>query len=590
MICAVPKHLTLTSRLLAAASKPFAIIVLLSLSAVAAAQQGNNANDEFRRQQEREQQLRQQLERRPDVRLESPAPPVAEGLLRNETPCFPITALQLEGDIDARFGWLSKHLDQAGDGSFDPALGSCLGSEGIARLVRRLQNALVAQGHVTTRLLVSPQDLRSGTLQLTLIPGRIRHIRFSGRPADAPLPAGLNALPAGPGDLLNLRDIEQALENFQRVPSVTADIQITPSADPDARPGDSDLLIQWQQPGPFRLNLAADDSGSKATGRYQSALTLSYDNPLASNDLFYLTLNRSQLTDRSERGTDGHAVHYSIPFGNWLLGLNHAQSRYHQTLAGLNEPIRYSGISETSDIKLARMLQRDATSKTSAWLRLWQRQSDNFTDQELMLAQRRRMAGWEGGASHRQFIGQSILESNLALRQGTGALGAEPAPEERPGGDHSGTAKSRLLTAESTFEAPLQLAAQTLRYRGNLRLQLNDTPLVPQDRLAIGGRYTVRGFDGESVLAAERGWLLRNDLGWMLGGGAQELYLALDHGEVAGRSAELLVGKRLTGSTLGLRGKLGGLTYDLFAGTPLAKPQGFRTPSTVGGFNLGWSF
>ena len=30
---------------------------------------------------------------------------------------------------------------------------------------------------------------------------------------------------------------------------------------------------------------------------------------------------------------------------------------------------------------------------------------------------------------------------------------------------------------------------------------------------SIGGRYTVRGFDGEASLMGERGWLLRNDIG-----------------------------------------------------------------------------
>lgn len=50
-------------------------------------------------------------------------------------------------------------------------------------------------------------------------------------------------------------------------------------------------------------------------------------------------------------------------------------------------------------------------------------------------------------------------------------------------------------------------------YSGLIRAQWNRTPLTPQDRFAIGGRYTVRGFDGETSLMGERGWLLRNDIG-----------------------------------------------------------------------------
>lgn len=38
-----------------------------------------------------------------------------------------------------------------------------------------------------------------------------------------------------------------------------------------------------------------------------------------------------------------------------------------------------------------------------------------------------------------------------------------------------------------------------------------------------------------------------------------------------------LIGKRLSGAVLGLRGSFKGATWDIFAGHPLGKPQGFQT-------------
>jgi hemolysin activation/secretion protein len=125
---------------------------------------------------------------------------------------------------------------------------------------------------------------------------------------------------------------------------------------------------------------------------------------------------------------------------------------------------------------------------------------------------------------------------------------------------------------------------------GSWRAQWNRTPLVPQNRFSIGGRYTVRGFDGESILMAERGWLIRNDLGWLIADSGQELYLGLDHGEVGGKSADLLIGKRLTGAVVGLRGGYGKLFWDLFTGWPLQKPENFQTAHNTTGFNLTLSF
>ena len=56
-------------------------------------------------------------------------------------------------------------------------------------------------------------------------------------------------------------------------PTAEADIQIVPADEP----GESDLLIAWQQAFPFRLTLAANDGGSKSTGKHLGSVTVSGD-------------------------------------------------------------------------------------------------------------------------------------------------------------------------------------------------------------------------------------------------------------------------------------------------------------------------
>ena len=168
-----------------------------------------------------------------------------------------------------------------------------------------------------------------------------------------------------------------------------------------------------------------------------------------------------------------------------------------------------------------------------------------------------------------------------------GAFDALNAPEEAVS---PGSSRPIVITNTLALNAPFEIAGQKLRYNGQLRVQTNRTSLVPQDRFSIGGRYTVRGFDGESVLSAERGWLLRNDLAYAISAISSELYLGLDHGEVSGPSSNLLIGKRLTGFVFGLRGSYQDFSYDVFAGQPISKPDGFRSPGTTAGFNLSWTF
>ena len=70
-----------------------------------------------------------------------------------------------------------------------------------------------------------------------------------------------------------------------------------------------------------------------------------------------------------------------------------------------------------------------------------------------------------------------------------------------------------------------------------------------------------------------------------------EPYLGLDLGHVWGPSDEYLLGKNLAGAVFGIRGNLlKGLQYDAFIGTPIYKPEGFKTSKTALGFQVYYQF
>lgn len=557
---------------------PLAAAVALICTPVHA-QQLPAPDQELLRQQERERALREQLETRPDARLQDAPVAAPERLPRDEAPCFVINRITLEGEQADRFQWALPAANVKGD----PALGRCLGTTGINVVMSRVQSAIVERGYVTTRVLAQPQDLTTGTLALTVVPGTLRQIRFAeGTHRDATL---WNAIPARSGDLLNLRDIEQGLENFKRVPTAEADIQISPAEGADAAPGQSDLVVQWSQQRLVRFNLSLDDSGSKATGKTQAGATMSLDHALRQNDLFYVNLNHDVFSG-GKRGTKGFTFHYSVPVGYWLFGATRSGYEYEQTVAGNQQSYLYSGESYNAEVRATRLLFRNASSKTSMYLRAWERDSRNFIDDTEILVQRRRMGGWELGLNHRHFIGQATLDGTVGFRRGTGAFGSIAAPEELFG---EATSHPKIYFADAQLSLPFQLGQQRLRYTGSWRAQWNRGGLVPQDRFAIGGRYTVRGFDGEMSLMGERGWLIRNDIGLALGGG-QEFYVGADYGHVGGSATQWQVGNDLAGSVIGLRGSYRGLYWDGFVGAPLKKPSGFQNAYTVTGFTLSWSF
>ena len=315
---------------------------------------------------------------------------------------------------------------------------------------------------------------------------------------------------------------------------------------------------------------------------------MSLDNILSLNDLFYASATHDLGGGESgNRGSKGNTLHYSLPFGYWLLGFTTSEYDYHQQVAGENETYQYRGETRNNELRLSRLLYRDAVRKTTAWGSLWTRTSENFIDDTEIQLQRRRMAGWEAGLSHREFIGASTLDLSAGYRRGTGAHGALQAPEELTG---EGTSRSKIISADAQLQVPFIAYNQRMRYIGGWRAQWNRSALVPQDRFSIGGRYTVRGFDGENILSAERGWTLRNEIGLALGDTGQELYTGVDYGEVSGHSSEYLVGKRLAGAVVGVRGGYKALSYDWSWGTPLKKPDGFETANITSAFTVSLSF
>lgn len=496
----------------------------------------------------------------------------------NETPCFQIREVRLQGQDAGPFDWSLQALD--GPGGKDSPINRCLGVNGIELLQKRLQNAIIARGYVTSRVLVTNQNLADGVLVFEPVGGRVDQLRDkSGAQSQVSLSA---AFPGDPGELLNLRDLEQALDNLQRVPSATADLQIVPAQ----TPGRSDLELQWTQPRAWRLGLSLDDAGSDTTGRYQASATLSADNPMGLSDLAYVSLTRGfgGSEGPSPKGTQAIALHYSVPVGYWLYRANLGHNTYHQTVVGAFDSYRYSGRSDTADVGVDRVLLRDNRQVLTSQFTLQRRASRNHIDDTEVLVQRRAVSSLQLGLSHRWYVGRSTVQSELAFRQGFKGLGSLPAPEEEFG---EGTSRYRLSTLGLSLQSPWAWGLQTVRYVGSLRIQKHHTRLTPQDRFSIGGRYTVRGFDNAASLVAESGVLWRNELAWQIKDMPYAMpYIGLDFGQVSGPSAIDLPGKRLSGAVVGLRGQAAGLQYEVFYGRPVSKPTELKASPSTWGFML----
>lgn len=168
--------------------------------------------------------------------------------------------------------------------------GDCLGSDEILALARAYNNKIISAGFITTSVSIPQQNISSGTLLLALHPGRIGEISLEPG-SEAKNQRSIFTAFGGDkrGEILNLRDLEQAMENFNAASRSEAEISLSPSA----KQGYSDINISKQQSLPLLFRLSVDNLGSKASGKYQSTAMLYGLNLLGLNESVFASYGRN---------------------------------------------------------------------------------------------------------------------------------------------------------------------------------------------------------------------------------------------------------------------------------------------------------
>ncbi|WP_230852807.1 ShlB/FhaC/HecB family hemolysin secretion/activation protein, partial [Citrobacter amalonaticus] len=68
---------------------------------------------------------------------------------------------------------------------------------------------------------------------------------------------------------------------------------------------------------------------------------------------------------------------------------------------------------------------------------------------------------------------------------------------------------SRIITLSVDGTFPFKAGDLSMSYEPHFMQQTSPDKLTQPDKFTIGNRWTVRGFDGESSIYADKGWYLR---------------------------------------------------------------------------------
>lgn len=551
-------------------------IVFFILSGYAKAENVlSNIQQQSTHQQDQQKALQSQLDTTgKDVRSE-PTSSLNRGLnYVDEDACLKIKNVRVDKD-SAIPRWLPLQR------MADLAVGHCMNTHNIKTVAIILQNKLIASGYITSRTQLPAQNVKNGDLVIRVNSGKIGNIHLQDN-ADKYIQIA-NTFPTHSGNILDLRDLEQGLENMQGIPTADVHINLVPSSEE----GKSDVLIDRTQDSFWRIAGWVDDSGSKSTGRYQAGAAFYLDNPTSLNDLFYISATHD-LQSSSSLGNKSTSLNYTVPFGYWSFNVYASENSYHQALGGDYSKYQYYGKSKVVIGKVSRILHRGAQQKTTFSTQVIKRDMNYHIGDTEMELQKVDVTNLRFDLGHRHYIRDSVIDANISFQRNVRWLGSQKTASAKYG---VASDISRIVTLDLQALVPFELAGLSMSWQPHYYQQYSPDALITQDQFSIGNRWSVRGFDGENTLMGNRGWYLSNTVNIdMPQSWNNQLYVGVDYGRVSRISQDWVTGHSITGGVVGFRGMKWKTGYDVFAGVPISKPSDLITDDLTLGFTLQWMY
>lgn len=540
-----------------------------------------------------EQRLREQ-EARQRQQLLTPPPAVKSAPAEGESPhpggpCVTVRSIRVEG---ARL--LSEALARK---LVSPYEGQCLSLDGINAVLQKLTNAYVERGHITSRAVLGPQDLSQGVLTIKIIEGRVESIGPDAASTMQPRQF-LSIFPGVKGSVLQLRDIEQGLDQLNRLPSNNAAMRI----EPGAQAGSSRVLINNVQGRTWRLSAGVDNLGQESTGLTQYALGFEKDNFLGCNDQIALYWTGSmprmagQFGNPWEGYSDSFSGLFSIPFGYWLLSGSVSRFNYTTQIYGLNQAYTSSGTTTAARLALDRVIWRDAAGKLSLGGFIQYRDVVNRFEDVRLNASSYRLTTAGLTASHVRRLWGGVLTLQAEQIWGLPALSWSV-----PGPVASATPHTRFSKTTGTlgWQRPFNVGEQQWSWSLSAYGQTSEQTMYGSERLYLGSSYTVRGFK-ETPVGGDCGGYVRNELAWTvpekwLGPvsktpiGQVRLFAACDYGGIARDGKDPYEWGELSGMALGLRTS-GDFSVQATWSHPLGAPEYVREKDDVWYLTLRYTF
>jgi hemolysin activation/secretion protein len=186
------------------------------------------------------------------------------------------------------------------------------------------------QHNYLARVILPPQDLSSGVLQLDVIESVVSKVEVEQKLEELPNTQAhvlaLIAAQQAQGEYLNTKSVERGLALANDVPGVS----VQASLKEGDKAGDTEVLLKMYQTRSMDSDITIDNAGSRSTGAERLMATLNVFNPNDIQDLL-------NLVGVHTKGSDYVRTAYSVPIGvaGWRIGANVSLMKYQVILGDI---------------------------------------------------------------------------------------------------------------------------------------------------------------------------------------------------------------------------------------------------------------
>lgn len=488
-----------------------------------------------------------------------------------DAPCREIREVRIGGNAERVPDELRARMQHA-------FAGRCLGVAELESILAELTRSFIQRGYITTRAYLPPQDLRSGRLEVTVIDGVIERYDVDSERPHAIWPPGV--FPANPGELLNLRDLENAIEQINRLASNDARLELQAGS----APGQTVVVVRNRATRPVHLLASLDNLGTAATGRNSLSATVTFDSLLGANELIALTRRQSVFPLEGGHRSDATALYAQMPYGYNLFSAQVARSGYVNTVTlRSGRRVKVEGRTDVLGLGAERIVYRSQFSKVLFSARLTAQAGKTWLAGQALRVSSRDFTFVDIGVQTTNAVLGGTFTGRLGMVQGLAALGAFHDPPGLP--KDAPHAQFNKLTLSLGYGRRLQVAGRALSVTSQFTGQYANDTLYGTQQILIGGPFSVRGFQNHT-LAGDHGYFVRNEvsLPWQLSAEAARgrVYAGLDWGTVINRAPGVPSGA-LSGAALGAVVNWKTVSLDAFASRAIQAPvAGMREGTLIG--------